>query len=191
MKIKKLTAIVMVLIMCLTLSIPSEAATKKSRTSLKGKFNYTTVNNPNRTIQKTVEIVKTPKASDWRYMTCIIYCEARGESYQSQKAVGIVVMNRVKSDLFPNNIYDVIYQRGQFSPTRNGSMNRALNLYDQQIKTGKFSAEMTSCRKAAFEVLNGMRTIEVNGKTHDMSSYLFFSNYIRGARFILGKIQFK
>ena len=31
---------------------------------------------------------------------------------------GAVVMNRVKSDKFPNTIHDVLYQRGQYSTTK-------------------------------------------------------------------------
>lgn len=57
-------------------------------------------------------------------MASIINCEAGGESYQGQVAVGIVVMNRVRSKQFPNTIRKVIYQRGQFSPVRNGMLRK-------------------------------------------------------------------
>lgn len=40
-----------------------------------------------------------------------------------QLYVGSVVLNRVESDLFPDNIYDVIYAKGQYSPTWSGSIN--------------------------------------------------------------------
>ena len=136
---------------------------------------------------------KKKKYSDieLKYMTSIIYCEARGESYESQKAVGIVVMNRKRSDLFPNGIKRVIYQKGQFSPVTNGSLDRALRLYDKYNDNGKFKDEMKSCLKAAKEVLEGTTTIKVDGKKKEMKDYLFFSGYIPNAKFILGKIQFK
>lgn len=191
MNMKRITAIVMVLIMCMTISMPTEAATKRKGGSLQHIFRTMTIGRQNYTTRRKVEVIKTPDASDWRYMTSIIYCEARGESFESQKAVGIVVMNRVKSDLFPNSVYDVIYERGQFTPTRNGSMNRALNLYDQQTNSGQYAADMASCRKAALYVLNDVQSIMVNGEDFDMSSYLYFSNYLRGARFTLGRLQFK
>lgn len=54
----------------------------------------------------------------------LISAEARGEPYLGQVAVGGVVLNRVKSPLFPNTIHKVIYQPGQFSPVQNGSINR-------------------------------------------------------------------
>ena len=126
-----------------------------------------------------------------RYMTSIIYCEARGESYAGQKAVGIVVMNRKKSDEFPNGIKKVIYQRGQFSPVRSGSFDKALALYDKYVKNDKFKGEMVSCLKAAKEVLEGSTTIKVNGKEKNMKNYLYFSRYISNAKYTLGGHQFR
>lgn len=130
-------------------------------------------------------------ASELRYMSSIIYCEARGESYAGQKAVGIVVMNRVKSKSFPNTIKKVIYQRGQFSPVRSGAYDRALSLYDKQNKQGKFKGEMKSCVKAAKEVLEGSTTISVKGKKKQMKNYLYFSRSVSGAKYTLGAHQFK
>lgn len=51
----------------------------------------------------------------------LVYLEARGESFTGQQAVAEVVLNRVLSPLFPNNVYDVVYQvdqegRTQFTP---------------------------------------------------------------------------
>ena len=36
-------------------------------------------------------------------------------------AVGSVVLNRVASDLFPDTIYEVVHQEGQYRPTWDGS----------------------------------------------------------------------
>lgn len=49
-----------------------------------------------------------------------IYGEARGESYTGQVAVGAVVMNRVKSSLFPNNVEDVVFQPRAFTAVDDG-----------------------------------------------------------------------
>ena len=38
--------------------------------------------------------------------------------------MGNVVLNRVASSLFPNSVYDVIFQRNQFTPASSGSINR-------------------------------------------------------------------
>ena len=65
-------------------------------------------------------------SSDLTLLSAIIFCEAGGESYAGQVAVGAVVLNRVKSASFPNSISGVVYQSGQFSPVANGALARAL-----------------------------------------------------------------
>ena len=54
----------------------------------------------------------------------IISAEARGEPFLGQIAVGAVVLNRVNHPDFPNTIKDVIYEKGQFTPLRDGSFYR-------------------------------------------------------------------
>ena len=44
-----------------------------------------------------------------------IYHEARGEIIDGQIAVSNVVVNRVKSKQFPNDICSVVYQRNQIA----------------------------------------------------------------------------
>ena len=78
-------------------------------------------------------------------LAALIQCEAGGEPYVGQVAVGNVVMNRVVSAGHPASIPDVIYAAGQFSPVRNGSLSRTLS-------TGRVSA---SCRQAAVEAIAG------------------------------------
>lgn len=86
---------------------------------------------------------------DIKRMAAIIWCEARGESYEGQLAVGTVVMNRVESPRFPNTIEGVISQKGQFSPYRSGKYALALSMENMQ----------QSCIDAATEVIvNGVRT---------------------------------
>ena len=53
----------------------------------------------------------------------LIHAEARGEPYQGQVAVGAVILNRVKSELFPNTVASVIYQPGQYEVVANGQIN--------------------------------------------------------------------
>lgn len=55
-------------------------------------------------------------------LAALIQCEAGGESYEGQVAVGAVVLNRVNSSSFPNTISGVIYQSGQFSPVASGRL---------------------------------------------------------------------
>ena len=59
-------------------------------------------------------------SGDIDLLAAIIYCEAGNQPYIGQVAVGNVVMNRVKSSVFPNTILEVIYQNRQFSPVGSG-----------------------------------------------------------------------
>ncbi len=54
----------------------------------------------------------------------LVTAEATGEPFVGQVAVAAVVLNRVRSPLFPNSIAAVIYQPGQFCPVANGLINR-------------------------------------------------------------------
>lgn len=63
---------------------------------------------------------------DLDLLAAIIYCEAGNQPYIGQVAVGNVVMNRVKSSVFPNTILEVIYQNRQFSPVGSGRFAIAL-----------------------------------------------------------------
>jgi len=65
-------------------------------------------------------------SDDLNLLAAIIYCEAGNQSREGKVAVGAVVMNRVASNLFPNTIYDVIYQSGQFTPAYSGALANAL-----------------------------------------------------------------
>lgn len=44
-------------------------------------------------------------------------------SDEMQLYVGSVVINRMNHELFPDTLYDVIYAKGQYSPTWNGAIN--------------------------------------------------------------------
>ena len=88
-------------------------------------------------------------AEELKLLANIIYCEAGGESYVGKVAVGNVIMNRVKSGLQPNTITGVVYAKGQFSPVRNGSLQRALS-------SDKADA---ACYQAAIEALSGAQPV--------------------------------
>ena len=59
------------------------------------------------------------------WMSRIIHAESCGEPYLGKLLVGEVVMNRKKSENFPNTVYDVIFDRKngvQFTPIANGTV---------------------------------------------------------------------
>ncbi|MBP3475904.1 MAG: cell wall hydrolase [Lachnospiraceae bacterium] len=85
-----------------------------------------------------------------RYLLAnLIYCEAGGESYTGQVAVGSVVINRVLSSVYPDTITGVIYQSGQFSPVASGRLALAL-------AEGRATS---SCYQAADEVMKGTTNV--------------------------------
>ena len=88
-------------------------------------------------------------AEELKLLANIIYCEAGSESYVGKVAVGNVIMNRVKSASQPTTITEVVYAKGQFSPVRNGSLQRALS-------SDKADA---ACYQAAIEALAGAQPV--------------------------------
>ena len=151
-----------------------------------GKAVITVKSKNNSALYATINVkVKNRYTKDQlRLMSSIIYSEAGDQSYAGKKAVGIVIANRVSSRSYPNTLSGVIYQPGQFSPARNGSLNRSLALYDSgRLDKGSI--------KAAKAVLNGDKNVKLSYGTINMNSYLFFSGYVRGARLTIGGHQFK
>lgn len=59
-------------------------------------------------------------------LASIIFCEAGNQPYEGQVAVGAVIMNRVRSGVYPNSIAEVIYQPGQFGPAMSGWLDSVL-----------------------------------------------------------------
>ena len=53
-------------------------------------------------------------------LTATIFFESRDQSYDAQRAVANVVMNRVESPRWPDTICGVVYQRKAFSFTHDG-----------------------------------------------------------------------
>lgn len=59
---------------------------------------------------------------DLYWLSHIIYAESGNQPLSGMIAVGNVVLNRVADPAFPNNVYDVVFQRNQFTPVQNGSI---------------------------------------------------------------------
>lgn len=95
----------------------------------------------------------TFEEDDVKLLANLIYCEARGESYDGKLAVASVVVNRILSSKFPNSMAGVIYQTNQFEPvasTRN-SFVEAL-AYDK-------AANVDGCYQAAQEAMSGITNV--------------------------------
>lgn len=112
--------------------------------------------------QKELELSRLAQQSAWRdisevtfeeddryLLANLIYCEAGGEPYAGQLAVGAVVINRVLSSRYPNSVVGVIYQNRQFQPVTTGRFAMA-------IASDKATA---SCYQAADEAMKGVTNV--------------------------------
>ncbi len=85
-----------------------------------------------------------------RYLLAnLIYCEAGGEPYEGQVAVGSVVINRVLSAKYPDSVTGVIYQKSQFSPVASGRLALAL----------ASNKATERCYRAADEAMSGVTNV--------------------------------
>lgn len=92
----------------------------------------------------------SPLKRETRYLLAnLIYCEAGGEPYDGQLAVASVVINRVRSSVYPNTVVGVIYQNKQFSPVASGRLELAL-------ATNKATSR---CYQAADEAMSGVTNV--------------------------------
>ncbi len=96
------------------------------------------------------DISQVTFTEDDRYLLAnLIYCEAGGEPYEGQVAVGAVVINRVLSSVFPNTLSGVVYQSRQFEPVSTGRL--ALALAENRATP--------SCYRAADEAMSGVTNV--------------------------------
>ncbi|XEC97169.1 spore cortex-lytic enzyme [Paenibacillus tarimensis] len=61
-------------------------------------------------------------ANDLKLMANAVYGEARGEPYEGQVAVAAVIINRVKSQNFPNSVSGVIFEPLAFTAVADGQI---------------------------------------------------------------------
>lgn len=85
---------------------------------------------------------------DLDLLAALIECEAGGESYEGKVAVGAVVINRVKSSVYPNSMAGVIYANKQFSPVASG-----------RVATVLARGANSSCYQAAQEAMSGVTNV--------------------------------
>lgn len=95
----------------------------------------------------------TFEAGDRKLLANLIYCEARGESYEGMVAVGSVVINRVLSERFPNTVVGVIYAPKQFAPVTSTKNSLALALAEDR------ASRQPDCYRAADEAMSGYSNV--------------------------------
>lgn len=96
--------------------------------------------------------------SDYELMllATMIYCEAGNQGWEGQTAVGYVIMNRVRSSLYPNSLEAVLRQSKQFEPAGSGRVDLVLKA-EQDPDIPNIVTE--SCWNAAKAVINGTSNV--------------------------------
>ena len=159
----------------------TEITTEASTEIIAGTTATTATETP--TTEATMEQA-SPQYSDLKYLAAIVYCESGNQCMAGQQAVAIVVMNRVRSGSFPNDIYSVLYQNGQFTPASSGSLSKGLSMYDNGTLP-------QSCIDAANYALAGNTSVTYNDETRDISDYYFFGRYRNNCRWQIQDHQFE
>lgn len=85
----------------------------------------------------------TASALDINCMARAMYFESNRSSRDGMIAVGSVVMNRVQSDDFPNNVCAVVSQKNQFAP---GVMTKTMSGQAQALAEASASAVLVGER---------------------------------------------
>ncbi len=123
-------------------------------------------------LKKNYEAVKA-SGNEVQMLGALIQLEAGNQPYEGQLAVGAVVMNRVRSGRYPNNIADVIYAPGQF-PYASTKVHEVMARGVKQ-----------SCLQAAQEAINGVSNVgsftrfkssrsSVNGASIVIAGHVFY-----------------
>jgi N-acetylmuramoyl-L-alanine amidase len=145
-------------------TITKKTTTKKTTTK------KTTTKKTTKKVKKQSVKKKTYTSAQLKYLTSLIQAEAGNQPYEGKLAVANVVLNRVKSNLYPDTIKSVIYDRKwaiQFTVAYNGMLSKELNKYSRYSTT----AQKLSI-KAAKAALEGRNNI---GK---YKSFTVYSKYL-------------
>lgn len=110
------------------------------------------------------------KADSLECLSLVVYHESRGQIKEDQIGVAHVVLNRVKSNRFPDDVCSVVYQRGQFSWVSDRHSN-----YPKEKKSWR------QARRVAEQVLEGRYADPTSGALY------FYRHDIRTPRWARNK----
>ena len=85
----------------------------------------------------------------------LIFAESGNQPMRGKIAVGNVVLNRMASPLFPDSLYNVIYQSNQFSVVNNGAINKTPSA--EAVIAAKLCLEGAKVTDALFFNVCGLR----------------------------------
>jgi spore germination cell wall hydrolase CwlJ-like protein len=145
------------------------AAAPVSRLDLGGKSDTTLANKSDDLRPNYVELIDPDNmGKEERCLAEAVYFEARSESEAGQAAVAQVVLNRVKSGLYPQSICGVVYQ----NRNRHLACQFTFACEGKALRIGE-SESWDTAKRIATEVLEGKTYMaEVGGSTHYHADYV-------------------
>lgn len=102
-------------------------------------------------------------SADYQVLLKIVEAEAGSEDLNGRILVANVVLNRVKSELFPDCVTDVVYQHSngvyQFSPVKNGTID-TVSISEETKQAVELALDGTDLSKGRCTLLRGMRRMK-------------------------------
>ena len=108
-------------------------------------------------------------------MAANLYFEARGESELGQKAVAKVTLNRVKSEKYPDSVCKVVFQKSQFSWTKQQPWAKIQKALDG-VEPSKNPLEVSAYQQALKTAKTSLKT-NLNGILPDDALW-YHANYV-------------
>lgn len=71
------------------------------------------------------QIAEEVRLGEMEMVAQLVEAEAGNQSFEGKCLVVDVILNRLESDSFPDTVEEIIFQKGQFSVTRNGAFEKA------------------------------------------------------------------
>lgn len=106
---------------------------------------------------------------DYQVLLKIVQAEAGGCDQKGRILVANVILNRVESDEFPDTVSGVVYERHQFSPVSDGSINRC--------KVTEETVEAVECALAGEDYSEGALYF-MNRRTAAGKNVRWFDNHL-------------
>lgn len=150
------------------------AGWKMSYDSLQTKYGHLLVEYDE--LEKSIDTVELPTYSytqaEVELLAVCVQCEAGEQNYEAQRDIASVILNRVKSSLFPNTIEEVIYENNngvpQFSVAYNGMMDECVlsptvlnNVYGVLMYGNDLPEEVLYFYSASLSENNWIRSLPV------------------------------
>lgn len=150
------------------------AGWKMSYDSLQTKYGHLLVEYDE--LEKSIDTVELPTynytQAEVELLAVCVQCEAGEQNYEAQRDIASVILNRVKSSLFPNTIEEVIYENNngvpQFSVAYNGMMDECVlsptvlnNVYGVLMYGNDLPEEVLYFYSASLSENNWIRSLPV------------------------------